>query len=111
MKTLLILSLSIALIIPVFALSTSAGQDEDHTKQSDNTTKPLNIPGKISQDGETFVSDTDGEIWIIANPEAIKGHEGDHVLLAAKLDTNKGEVTVVSVTMLKHSKANTKTQK
>jgi len=108
MKTLLILSLSIALMMPVFALSTSRVQDEGHTKQSDNTTKPLNIPGKISQDGETFVSDTDGAIWIIANPEAIKGHEGDHVLLAARLDTNKGEVIVVSVTMLKHSKANPK---
>lgn len=96
---------------PVFALATSLAQDKDQTKQGNNTTKALTIPGKISRDGETFVSDTDGAVWIIANPDAIKGHEGDHVVLVAEVDTNKGEVRVVSVKMLKHSNADTNMQK
>jgi hypothetical protein len=103
MKKLMIVSLAIALLTPVIALAASVRQDQDQPKQSDTRTQAMNVPGKISQDGETFVSDADGKTWTIANPEAIKGHEGHHVVLQAKIDVGKNEVRVLAVKMLKES--------
>lgn len=111
MKKLMIASLSVALLTPVFALATSMFQYQDQPKQTDTTSKSMNVPGKISQDGETFVSDADGKTWTIANPDAIKGHEGHHVVLQAKLNEGKNEVKVLSVKMLKESGSGDNMQK
>ena len=47
--------------------------------------------GTISQDGKTFVSDADHTTWTIANPGAIKGHEGHHVRLTGNRLDAKGD--------------------
>jgi hypothetical protein len=78
-----------------------AAQDtmkQDQTK-SDTTMKAAHITGKISDDGKTFVSDSDGKSWTISNPDAVKGHEGHHVTLKAQVSADKGEVNVVSLKM------------
>lgn len=96
----------------LFALSllTSVGlmaQDnpsQDNMKQgsasADTAMKATTIPGKISEDGKTFVSDKDNKTWTISNPDAVKGHEGHHVALKARVDASKSEVDVVSLKML-----------
>ena len=43
------------------------------------------MKGTISQDGKTVVGD-DGKSWTIANPDAVKGHEGHHVELKGSAD-------------------------
>jgi hypothetical protein len=50
-----------------------------------------------------FVSDKDGKSWTISNPDAVKGHEGHHVILQAQVDADKGEVHVMSLKMAKGS--------
>jgi hypothetical protein len=43
----------------------------------------------------------DGKSWTIINPDAVKGHEGHHVILTANFDADKKEVRVVSLKMAK----------
>lgn len=41
-----------------------------------------------------FVADPNAEIWIVENPEALKGHEGDHITLTGQLDPKAKTVRV-----------------
>jgi hypothetical protein len=90
----------------VFALSlltsfSLVAQDtmKQDTMKSDTSAKAASVTGKISDDGKTFVSDKDGKTWTITNPDAVKGHEGHHVTLKAKVSPDKNEVDVVSLKM------------
>ena len=90
----------------VFALSlltsfSLVAQDtmKQDTMKSDTSAKAASVTGKISDDGKTFVSDKDGKTWTITNPDAVKGHEGHHVTLKAKVAPDKNEVDVVSLKM------------
>ena len=63
-----------------FALAvmmTAAGVAQDCMKgsmKSDSSAKaPMNVTGKISDDGKSFVSDKDSKTWTISNPDAVKG--------------------------------------
>jgi len=92
----------------VLTLGAAWAQDAAQTdtmKKSDTMgdmkMKATKVTGKISDDGKSFVSDTDSKTWTINNPEAIKGHEGHHVTLTAQVDTDKSEVHVKSLKMAK----------
>jgi hypothetical protein len=90
----------------VFALSllTAFSLAAQDTTQQDNmksgpSTKATHITGKISDDGKTFVSDSDGKSYTINNPDAVKGHEGHHVTLKANVSSDQTSVDVVSLKM------------
>ena len=77
------------------------GQDaakQDNMK-SDTSEKASSITGKISEDGKSFVSDKDGKSYTISNPDSVKGHEGHHVTLKAKVSSDSTSVDVVSLKM------------
>lgn len=61
------------------------------------------IKGTIKAEGDkyTFVADKDMKSWDIMNPDAVKGHEGHHVEVAAHVYAGKGAIHVMKVTMLK----------
>ena len=127
MKKLWVLSISILLALPVIALaqdpasqgsSQSSGSARQSGSQNDSSmgqgstghqgsmghgAKSGNVKGTISQDGKSIVSD-DGKSWTIANPDAVKGHEGHHVELKGSTDASTGEIQVSSVKMLKGEK-------
>jgi hypothetical protein len=44
-----------------------------------------------------FVTDEEQKIWIVENPDALKGYEGDHVKITGKVNTKKKSVKVTSV--------------
>ncbi len=48
-----------------------------------------------------FVSDADKSVWAVDNPDALAGHEGHHVTIAAHVDAKAKSVHVASVTMMK----------
>lgn len=88
------------------ALLTSTVASAQYNTQNDNmkadaAQKAVQITGKVSDDGKTFVSDKDGKSWTITNPDAVKGHEGHHVTLKAHVDADKNEVHVMSLKMAK----------
>ncbi len=47
-----------------------------------------------------FVADRDAKVWIVENPETIKGQEGRHVTITARLDATKNTVRVKQVSVL-----------
>ena len=121
MKKLWVLTISMILAMPVIALAQYSGSQSSGQKQgtSQNDTsmgqgsmghaaKTGNVKGTISQDGKSIVSDTDGKSWTIANPDAVKGHEGHHVELKGTTDASSGEIQVSSVKMLKGEKGSMK---
>jgi hypothetical protein len=75
-----------------------------HQGSMGHAAKTGNVKGTISQDGKSIVSDTDGKSWTIANPDAVKGHEGHHVELKGTADASTSEIQVSSVKMLKGEK-------
>jgi hypothetical protein len=78
-----------------------AGAKESLLNTAAPSLKAVKVTGNVGADGKTFVSDKDSKSWTVANPDAVKGHEGHHVTLTAQLDTVKSEVNIVSLKMAK----------
>ena len=72
--------------------------------KADASKKAVKVEGKISDDGKMFMSDKDKKNWTIVNPDAVKGHEGHHVILTAHVYPDKNEVHVMSLKMAKMDK-------
>jgi hypothetical protein len=100
MKTLLI---TICFAIALLTIGVASAQDttQNDNMKADTSKNAIQVMGKISDDGRTFVSDKDSKSWTIINPETVKGHEGHHVILTANVDSDKNEVHVVSLKMAK----------
>jgi hypothetical protein len=126
MKKLLGLTLASLLALPVIAMaqdpaapagsqstqqpgSAQTGSPSSQTGAQGNDTmgqssgKSGNVKGTVSQDGKTLVGD-DGKSWTIANPDAVKGHEGHHVELKGSADSSTNQIQVSSVKMMKGDK-------
>jgi hypothetical protein len=92
-------------LLTFFSLAAQDATQQDNV-QSGTTTKASHITGKISDDGKTFVSDSDGKSYTISNPDAVKGHEGHHVTLKANVSSDQTSVDVVSLKMAGNSMKN-----
>ena len=93
-----VLALSVASLgIPVLA----HGKPQE-TTQDEKKPKLMDIKGTVKADGDkiTFVADDGGKSWDIVNPETLKGHVGHHVQVSAHVYPDKGQIHVMSVTML-----------
>jgi hypothetical protein len=93
-------TMALCFALSLLTCGVAPGQDKmnhDDGQKTYASQQPIQLSGKITNTGETFVSDKGGKNWTIANPAAIKGHEGQHVLLTANVDEDKGEVNVVSL--------------
>jgi hypothetical protein len=104
MKKLMAICSLLALLTLGVAMAQEPMQNDSMKKDSakaDTSAKATKVTGKISEDGKMFVSDTDSKSWTISNPETVKGHEGHHVTLTAKVDADKSAVEVVSLKMAK----------
>ncbi len=68
--------------------------------------KDMSLTGWVrDQGGKTvFENDKDKQSWDISNPDAVKGHEGHHVKVKAKLDESNHSLTVDKLTMLRKGK-------
>jgi len=75
--------------------------------------KTMSLTGWVKdQDGKTvFINDKDKKAWDISNMDAVKGHEGHHVKVQAKLDESSHSLAVEKLTMLKKTKQTGEEQK
>jgi len=103
-KKLLILAVALSVMFTVSGFAQDASQDSGMAKTAPAPLK--NIKGTVKADGDkvSFVSDKDQKSWDVANPEALKGHEGHHVEVSAHVYADKGQIHVMSVKMLKADK-------
>jgi len=98
MKKLLV----VCFIVGLLSLGIASAQDnmQNDSMKADASKNAIDVKGKISDDGKTFVADKDGKSWAIINPEAVKGHEGHHVVLNAHVYADKMQVHVMSLKMM-----------
>jgi hypothetical protein len=73
--------------------------NHDDVQRTYESQTPIQLAGTISDTGETFVSDKGGKSWTIINPDAVKGHKGEHVFLTANVDADKKNKVSISITM------------
>ena len=97
MKKLLMICFALSLLMPGVTVAQDTPKQDN--MKTDTSAKAVNVTGKISDDGKTFVSDKDSKNWTISNPDAVKGHEGHHVTLTAHVYADKNEVHVMSLAM------------
>lgn len=114
--------------ITLFAQSTSgAAQTDNQAAKTDKKVdkaekkeakaaakgKDMSLTGWIkSEDGKTkFVNDKDKQSWDISNPDAVKGHEGHHVSIKAKLNEADHSLTVDKLKMMRKAKQTEETKK
>jgi hypothetical protein len=93
-----VLALSVATLgIPVL----THGKTQE-TTQDEKKPELRDIKGSVeSTDGKiTFIADEGGESWDVLNPDTLKDHVGHHVQLSAHVYPDKGEIHVMTVTML-----------
>jgi pentapeptide MXKDX repeat protein len=97
-----LMTICLALAILTFGV-VAVAQDtmNNDNMKADASKKAIDVKGKISDDGKMFVSDKDSKNWTIVNPDAVKGHEGHHVILTAHVYPDKNEVHVMSLKMAK----------
>ena len=100
MRTLLIAVCFAVALLPFGVASAQDTTNHDDMKAEDSKNE-VQVTGTISENGKTFASEMDGKSWTINNPEAVKGHEGHHVIMTANFDADKKEVRVVSLKMPK----------
>jgi hypothetical protein len=64
--------------------------------------KSMSLTGWVKdQDGKTmFINDKDKQAWSISNMDAVKGHEGHHVKVKAKLNEADHSLNVEKLSML-----------
>jgi hypothetical protein len=92
------LALSIATLgIPILA----HGKPQE-TTQDEKKPELRDIKGTVRSDNAkiTFVADEGGKTWDVVNPETLKDHVGHHVQLSAHVYPDKGQIHVMTVTML-----------
>ena len=105
MKRILILTLALSVMFTLAGFAQDASQDTGMAKAAPAPLK--SIKGTVKSDGDkvTFVSDKDSKSWDVANPEALKDHDGHHVEVSAHVYADKGQIHVMSVKMIKAAKS------
>ena len=75
--------------------------------------KSMSLTGWVKDDGgkTVFVNDKDKQSWNIENMDAVKGHEGHHVKVKAKLNEADHSLNVEKLTMLRKAKQTAEEQK
>jgi hypothetical protein len=68
--------------------------------------KFMSLTGWVKdQDGKTvFINDKDKQAWSISNLDAVKGHEGHHVKVKAKLNEADHSLNVEKLSMMRKGK-------
>lgn len=82
------------LLVPLLMPGTAFGQSIDQGKSTAH--KASTISGKVSQDGKSLTGKK-GEPWLVENPEALAGHEGQQVKVKCQISSGSHDIRVVSV--------------
>jgi hypothetical protein len=100
--TLAFLALTLALWL-VAGPQASAQQSDNQQKQTDqnqnqaNAKAKQNMSGKVSSNGKNFVNDNDNKNYKVDNPDALQGHEGQHVAVIVHVDPDTGVLHIMQV--------------
>jgi hypothetical protein len=99
------LALSLALWVTAGSKA-SAQQSASQQSQTDqnqanraqaNSKAGQNMSGNVSSNGKNFVNDKNNKKYKVDNPDALKGHEGQHVAIIVHVDPDTGDLHIMQV--------------
>jgi hypothetical protein len=92
----------LALSVATLGIQVLAHGKPQETTQDEKKPELRDIKGTVRSDNAkiTFVADEGGKTWDVVNPETLKDHVGHHVQLSAYVYPDKGQIHVMTVTML-----------
>ena len=92
----------LALSVATLGIQVLAHGKPQETTQDEKKPELRDIKGTVRSDNAkiTFVADEGGKTWDVVNPETLKDHVGHHVQLSAHVYKDKGQIHVMTVTML-----------
>jgi hypothetical protein len=99
----LALTLALWVVAGAQASSQQSGKQQNQTDQNQasqnqaNTKGGQNMSGSVSSNGRNFVSDKDNKKYKVDNPDALKGHEGQHVAVIVRVDPDTGDLHIMQV--------------
>jgi hypothetical protein len=82
------------LVIPLLLAGTAAGQSNSQGRSA--KPKVSTISGKVSPDGKSLI-EKNGEPWLVKNPGALAGREGQQVKVKCQLPSGSHDIHVLSV--------------
>jgi hypothetical protein len=72
-------------------------QANSQTQTSAKTGQNQNMSGNVSANGKKFVSDKNNKSYKVDNPDALKGHENQHVAIIVHVDPDTGDLHIMQV--------------
>ena len=98
--TFLLLAVILLLLLPNSATAQDTAKPPA-TKHQDSKAlkipaKAITIPGQVSLDGKTLLSNED-DIWTVSNPEVLTGREGKPVVVRCQVFPDKNEIRIFYV--------------
>jgi cytoskeletal protein RodZ len=100
MKKLMLGFLALTLALWVVAgtqASAQSGNQQNQTDQNQASSKSGEMSGNVSSNGETFTNDKDSKDYKVDNPDALKGHEGQHVAIIVHVVPDTGVIHIMQV--------------
>ena len=85
------------LVIPLLLPGSANGQSNGQGKSA--KLKASTISGKVSPDGKSLIAQS-GEPWLVANPDALAGHEGQRVKVKCRISSITHDIRILSVKMV-----------
>lgn len=82
------------LLVPILLAGTAFGQSNVNGKS--RAPKASTISGTVSQDRKKLTG-KNGEPWLVENPGALAGHEGQQVKVKCQLSSGSHNIHVLSV--------------
>jgi hypothetical protein len=92
----LLFSFAMLLAIPVQAQQTGSNASSSPATSAKASGKLVSLAGIVAADRKSLLCDKDNRTLAIANPEVLRGIEGQHATLRARLDSGTGELLVAS---------------
>ena len=104
MKKILVMVVSVMVLASLGSWAQTSSQkcDKNSTPTSGQT---MTMADTVSNDGKMFVSDKDKKSLKVDNPDALKGHEGNHVSVTVNEDPASDTLHVNSLKMLGKNKS------
>jgi len=107
MKTLMMMLFALMLSLSVIAWaqdqSSSQGQSgqssQSQASQGSQTSSSgnTNMSGTVSKNGKQFTNDQNNQTYKISNPDALQGHEGQHVAVLVHYDPDTNTIHITQI--------------
>ena len=105
MKTLMMMLFALMLSLSVIAWaqdqSSSQGQSGQSSQASQgsqtSSSGNTNMSGTVSKNGKQFTNDQNNQTYKVSNPDALQGHEGQHVAVLVHFDPDTNTIHITQI--------------